>query len=387
MRNKTKILFIIPRISLGGTTTALASLLNSKFTEEYDVDVFAIYKRDHIPVPFTSHEIGLNSLITAFYDDFSKFHTVDRLRYFFIKVLKRSPRWCVKLEQWIIAKTVRKIERRKQYDYVVGFQEKLATQMASRFSCPRKIAWIHCDYAKTYGPDASELGLYKHFSKIVCVSQFTRKGFVDIYPILSENTIAIHNLFDADSVINKSKETIDDSRFDTAGFTIISLGRVSDVKRFYLIPEIAAQLLKKDLRFRWFILGSANEPEELIKLKEAIKQFDVEKEVLYLGGKTNPYPYLKASNLMVTLSRSEACPMIFNEAKILDVPVLSTDFGSAFEFIKQDEDGYISTIEELPQKLHELIINPALLDSIKQSNSFQNPNNDILDQLNELFVL
>lgn len=385
-KNKTKVLFIVPGLGLGGTTTALAGLLNSKYSEEYNVDVFVISKSNRKVPPISSYEIGLNGLTSAYYSDFSRFQTKDKLKYFFIKVIKQSSRWNSKLEQWIITKTIQKIEQRKKYDFVVGFQEKLATQFASHFSCPRKIAWIHCDYAKAYGPNSGELELYEQFTKVVCVSKFTREGFIQLYPSLSEKTIAIHNLFDAERVINNSNATIDDSRFDTSQFTIISLGRISDVKRFYLIPEMVAQIQKEGLRFKWFILGNDNEPKEVKRLNDAIKQYGVEKEVLYLGGKANPYPYLKASDLMVTLSKSEACPMIFNEAKILHIPVLSADFGSAFEFIEQDRDGYILSIEKIPQKLHELINNPALLNSISKERAFQDTNKAILNQLKELFA-
>ena len=386
MNNKLKILFVVPGFSMGGTTTALSCICNSKFRDYYDIDIFPILKKDCNTPPLSSYDIGFNELTTAFYADFSRLQLLDKLKYCFIKLLKQNMRLAPYIEKWIIAKTIQKIEQRKQYDYIVGFQEKLATRLASHFSCPHKIAWIHCDYAKTYGSDIDELKLYNQFSKIVCVSHFTSNRFVELYPSLKGRTVAIHNLFDANNVINKSKASIDDLRFNTATFTIISLGRISDVKRFYLIPELAEALLKKDLSFRWFILGSA-EPEELKRLNESIKNHSVEHVVLYLGSKVNPYPYLKKADLLVTISKSEACPMIFNEAKILDVPILSSDFGSAFEFIEDGKNGYISTIEGLPQKLYELLSNQDLLKAVVRRDSFLDSNNEILEQLYEVFTL
>lgn len=386
MKAKTKILFVVPGFSLGGTTTSLASMLNCKFVNDYDIDVFAITRRDYNQQPIVSHDIGLNGLTTAYYGDFSQFPTKEKIKYLFVKLLKQFQSRSTKLEHWVTAKTIKKIEQKKQYDVVVGFQELRATQFASRFKCPRKIAWIHCDYASTYGEELDELDLYSRFEQVVCVSKFTRQGFVGRYPSLADKTVAIHNIFDAESVMERSKAPIDDFRFDTSHFTIISLGRVHDVKRFYLIPEIAAQLKKAGLEFRWYILGSADIPDELKRLTDAIHQYSVEDEVLFLGGKPNPYPYLKAANLMVTISKSEACPMIFNEAKILHVPVLSSDFGAAFEFIEQGKDGYISSLEELPRKLLELANHPDLLASIRNNLVLFDSNNTILGQLTELFT-
>lgn len=351
---RTSILFVLPVFSLGGTTTALASLLNCGLADYYDIDVFAIKRQEYDLQPIVSYNIGMNGLTTAYYGDFSRFRAKEKVKYLSIKLFKRIQGESSELEEWVIRKTVRKIERKKRYDVVVGFQEGLATRFASHFSCPRKIAWIHCDYANTYGEEMDESGLYNRFERVVCVSHFTRRGFVARYPALANKTIAIHNIFNAEAVIERSKATMDDPRFDTSHFTIVSLGRVHEVKRFYLIPEIAARLKKAGLDFRWYIMGSAAIPEELKRVTDAIRLSSVEDEVVFLGGKPNPYPYLKAADVMVSVSRSEACPMIFNEAKILQVPIVSADFGAAYEFIKDGETGIITPLEGIPDAIMRL---------------------------------
>lgn len=367
MRNKTKILFIIPGLSLGGTTTALISMLNCGLANDYEIDVFTIEKRDYNLQPIATHDIGLNGFTTAYYGDFSRFPTKEKIKYLFVKLLKQIKGGSSRLEEWVTRRTIQKIERKKQYDIVVGFQEGLATRFASQFTCPRKIAWIHCDYANAYGEEVNELDLYNGFEKVVCVSQFTRQGFVGRYPALADKTVAIHNIFDAERVMERSKAPIDDSRYDTSRFTIISLGRVHEVKRFYLIPEIAAQLRSAGLNFRWYILGSAGIPSELQRLTDAIHNYGMEEKVIYLGGKANPYPFLKAADLMVTLSKSEACPMIFNEAKMLHVPIISADFGSAFEFIEDGKTGIISPIADISNAIMRIFSDEKMREQIKKN--------------------
>ena len=363
------------------------SLLNSSLADKYEIDVFTIWKSDYNPKLLASYDIGLNGLSTAFHGDFSTFGVFDKLTLFPIKLLKQIKPLVSELEKWVEKKTIKRIERRKRYDMVVGFQEHITTRFTSGFNCPNKIAWIHCDYANHYGKDVDELSLYSLFSKIVCVSEFTKTGFIERYPSLSEKTFAIHNVFDSNGVITKSKDSIDDNRFDNSLFTIVSLGRVSDVKRFYLIPKISAKLKESNLAFRWYIIGSSDNELELKRVSNAIQEFGVEKEVVLLGSKPNPYPYLNAADLMVTVSRSEACPMIFNEAKLLHVPILSSDFGSAFEFVEQGKDGYITSIEEMSVKLIELINHPETLTHIKNNNLFNDSNARILEQLENLFTI
>ena len=384
--NKTKVLFIVPSFSFGGTTTALASLLNSGMTKHYDIDVFQICRRDYNLQPLVSHDIGLNGLTTAYYGNFSRFHIKEKFKYLLIKILKRNHRIITKLEEWVTKETINKIERHKQYDVVVGFQEGLATRFASHFSCPRKIAWIHCDYANAYGEEVNELDLYNVFEKVVCVSHFTRQGFVERYPTLSEKTIAIHNVFDSKRIADLSQKVTDDPRFDTSRFTIISLGRIHEVKRFYLIPEIASQLKESGIDFHWYILGSADIPDELLRLTDAIKKHGLEENVIYLGGKANPYPYLKAANLLVCISKSEACPMIFNEAKILHVPIVSADFGSAFEFIEDGKIGIITSLEGISEAIMRLFNDEGLRKLIKRNISqFKFDGTELMKQIENLF--
>jgi glycosyltransferase involved in cell wall biosynthesis len=384
MRDKTRILFVVPGYTLGGTLSSLRSILNSGFSNKYDIEVFAINNRAEHPTSLAQFDIGLNELSTAYYSDYSSFSFTDRLRYFYLKILKQVPPIARRIERWVVKRTIKKIERKKQYDYVVAFQEGRATECASYFKCPDKIAWIHCDYAKSYGDNVDEFELYNHFSRIVCVSDYTREGFVERYPLLADKTVSIHNLFDAKSVIEKSKAAIDDTRFDHSLFTIISLGRVCDVKRFNLIPKIAAALKQSNLSFHWYIMGESASDLDLKRLRDAIAENGVKDEVIYLGGKDNPYPYLKSADLMVSVSKSEACPMIFNEARILNIPVLSADFGSAGEFIEDGYNGFISTIERMPDIICELMNKPEILGRIRQVD-YQDSSEVILNQLYQIF--
>lgn len=385
LMGKSRILFIVPGFGLGGTTTSLTSMLNCGLSEHFDIDVFAIKRRNYNLQPLVSHDIGLNGLTTAFYEDFSQFQVKDKLKYLFIKLLKQNKRFLAKLENWVTKRTIKSIEKHSHYDVVVGFQEELATQFASHFSCPKKIAWIHCDYAKTFVKVIDETYIYSHFEKIVCVSQFTRQSFISRYPSLADKTVAIHNIFDAGRILKLSKEAIDDPRYDTSRFTIISLGRVHDVKRFYLIPEIAAQLKKANLDFRWYILGSAGILSELQRLTDAIQKNGMEEIVIYLGGKSNPYPYLKAADLLVSTSQSEACPMIFNEAKILHVPIVSTDFGSAFEFIEDGKTGIISPSADIPNAIMRWYSDKGLREQINNNIcQLTFDNTDLMRQIEEV---
>lgn len=384
MGESNSLLFVLPSVGMGGSTTSLISILNSPFTEKYDVDVFVLYASNYSCPSISAHDVGLNCLTTAFYADYSKFSISNKVKVFPLKILKQNPLIYKLLERVIIKRTVKTIERYKKYKAVIGFMEGEATRFVTYFSNPKKVAWVHCDYAYAF-KEKNELMIYSQYSKIVCVSDYTRGGFVKCYPALAKRTCAIHNIFDKDSVIARSREAIDDDRFDNSNLTILSVGRLSAVKRFYLIPKIAKRLLQSGLDFMWYIIGDAQDPVELQKLNDANELEATSDYVIYLGGKINPYPYYKNSDLLVTVSASEACPMIFNEAKILNIPIVSTDFGSAYEFVNQGKDGIITNIDIISDAIIELANNNCMLLEQKSNEDRYDDNNDIVEQLTALF--
>ena len=92
------------------------------------------------------------------------------------------------------------------------------------------------------------------------------------------------------------------------------------------------------------------------------------------------------SDLLVSLSWSEACPMIFNEAKVLKVPIITTDFGSSFEFIQNNYDGIIAPLEDISSKIIEIFNNQIKYKQIQRNIHFDSYNDRIIDNIKNLFT-
>ncbi len=117
-----------------------------------------------------------------------------------------------------------------------------------------------------------------------------------------------------------------------------------------------------------------------------IRANNLEDVVIRLGEKANPYPYMARSDLYVCLSSSEACPMVFNEAKILKLPMVTTDFGSAFEFITNGVDGIITPIDIMPNVLSRLMKDKKEMLKLKCNiSNYGYDNASIQNKLNEIF--
>jgi glycosyltransferase involved in cell wall biosynthesis len=299
---------------------------------------------------------------------------------FFLKKIKIYNKFI----SYYLRPIVKEISNRN-YDIVIAFQEGFPTFLSSKVTANSKIAWIHSnyeEYLKLCGVD--EKKIYISFNHIVCVSAFTMKAFLKIFPQYYEKTHFIYNLLDVNFIKTQSIKEIDDFRFDTSLFTIISIGRLDPVKQFSKLPYIAYKLKQRKQKFKWYLLGDGN-PTELKIILDNIMAFNVEDCFIYLGSKFNPYPYIAQSDLLISSSISEACPYVVNEAKVLGVPIVTTNYGSSYEFINHKVNGYITTLDEMDSIIDHLIMNQDTYNQIRANlKEFVYDNESIVKQIVEI---
>lgn len=369
---KKKILILITSLNTGGTTSSLKSLIQTSLSKENDISILVLSKNGIKQNLELGKYIMLPDMFTLLW--FANISTLSlwlKILVIPLKILKNIPYVGNWMNDAIAKRVARQMDKKYKFDAVIAYSEFLTPLIVQYFKDTNKIAWIHCDYGCSVKRD--EEHVFKNFNTIVCVSNFTKESFVRRYPLLKEKVVSIYNVCSIDHIKEKSMEIINDKNFDTSKFTIISVGRIASVKRFTVIPIIANKLKRNGCEFKWYIIGNGDS-DETEKIKIAIKENKVDEEVILLGRKTNPYPYFKAADLLVSTSESEACPMIFNEAKILGLPIVSTDFGSSYEFIEEGRDGYINSIENIHNTIADVIINknkydgliPQIMNDIKE---------------------
>lgn len=354
---KKKILIVVMSLSTGGTTSALKALMQTSFSKDNDISILTLCRTGIVQNPELEKYIKMPSkLAQLWFLNIREMSLLTKILMLPIKVIKNTPWLGNKINTMIAKHIARSCEKKEQYYSVISFTEHIVPNIVQHFKNENKLVWIHCDYGNRIKRE--EEHIFRKYQRVVCVSKFTRDSFAKRYPSLDDRTVYIYNVCSIDSIKDKSEEEINDRLFDTSVFTIISIGRIAPVKRFHEIPAIARKLKDAGCVFRWYIIGGGSN-EEINKIKVAIQSNEVMDEVIMLGAKTNPYPYIKKADLLVSTSESEACPMIFNEAKILGTPIVSANFGTSHEFIKQSVDGYITPIEEMHNVIEKLITDNA----------------------------
>ena len=377
-----KILFVIPTIWAGGTNSALGGLYNNIDKSQYDVTVWA---RDYFggrKVDYDESLIRKQPLLSAYYSTSHYSNLQEKLFCLFVKTLKRIIKvFDANFDEKFDKNIIGRFEKSKHFDTVIAYNEGVVP-FVSHFKCENKIAWVHCDYDKHLPVGRSEEKYYNKYKKIVTVSEYTTGVVEKRYPKLKDRCMTIYNLLDLKSISAKSSEIIDDSRFCTDKFTIVSVGRIVPVKNFSRIPQIAREMIDLGCNFRWYIIGPGMDSTEVDSIKDNILKFGVNDYVVWLGGKSNPYPYFKAADLYVCTSKSEACPMVFNEAKINGTPIITSDFPAAKEFIHQGQDGYVVSIDCLAKQIAHVINNPDLHSYLENNVSkYIIDNNDTMSRI------
>lgn len=377
------LLFIVPSRSNAGTNSSLSCIYN-ELKNQYNIEVLSIVSKGIGIYDYNKVTFSL-PLLEAYYGDYADLKGKTKIYSILIKIVKRISIYLkFDFKTFLLKRIINNLEKKRKYDYVIGFQEGDAMYISSLFKNPNKLTWIHCDYVRAY-PDKDELSIYEKFKKIVCVSNFTLDRFVNRYPTLTNKSVSIHNLVDYNRIDRLKNETLNDPSFLNDVFTIVSMGRMDPIKRFCEIPQIAKKIKDRGLTFKWYILGGPC--NEVYKdVSDKIKEFGLQDYIYLLGNKSNPYPYLLNSNVLVSTSSSEACPMIFTEALSCGIPIVSADFGSATEFVNEGINGYVRPINKLSEILSKLICDKIEYKKIKQSCVTSSTNDDeIINNINKLF--
>jgi glycosyltransferase involved in cell wall biosynthesis len=243
-------------------------------------------------------------------------------------------------------KAIKKSLTNDLYDLVIAMKDGWVAKYVADLSIEPKIMWHHTDYNSYYytedifgGPKAEfdQLKKYKH---IVCVSEDVKKGIIDVVGNPG-NLIVKYNPLHVDEIVEKSKEIVVDvdKNPDKTYFTVV--GRINYQKGYDILLEAVHMLELDGYDFRvWVVGGTESWSEEHLKLERAVKRLGI-KSVDFLGGRKNPYKYMRECDWVLSTSLFEGFSYVSQEAALLDKPMLLTDCGGVRELLGDNEYGIV----------------------------------------------
>lgn len=395
-----KIIIVANDMEIGGAERALLGLLDAFDTDKNNVDLFLLRHKGPF-MKFIPEKINLLPE-KKFYSDLgiplSEVLKRKHFRMFFLRVFgKISARLYIKKEK---LSNQNSVEIHYSYKYTRRIFEKISDEtydLALGFSVPYyivdekikakyKAVWIHTDYSKLDGNREEEIKVWSAYSKIVSISDAVTESFIKKYPELKDNIVLIENIVSEKMIWEQANEKIDSKEMNkNANETILlSIGRFTAAKNFDNIPEICSMIINKGYRMKWYIIGYG-EDEEVIRQK--IKEYKMDKYVIILGKKENPYPYIKKCDIYVQPSRFEGKAVTVREAQILQKPVVITDFPTAYSQLENGVDGIIVPLETkaCAEELIKIINNKKLQRQL--ISNCKNKNYSNTEEINKIYQM
>ena len=331
-----KLLFAAHDMNLGGIETSLVNLLNYLVQKEYDITL-VLEKAEGI-----------------FINDLDKrIHVIEYAPSTEQNLIKRKFQNLIKRIKFII-----------KYGHRFKFSASYATyslmsSFVARAASRNCVLWGHANYLALYKNDETKFKeffeqlSYKKFRKIIFVSKVACKSFCKIFPNMNKKVIYCNNIINKDKIERLAKEEaqIKNSRNIT---TFVNVGRHDEQqKKLTRIIEACVKLKTDNLSFRVLFVGDG--PDNF-QYKELVNKNNLQENIIFLGTKANPYPYIKISDYVILTSDYEGYPVVFSEAMVLNKPIITTDVSDANDVIHKKYGTVVGKeVEEIYQEMKKYI--------------------------------
>mgnify|MGYP000244804400 CR=1 FL=1 len=348
------ILFICHTISTGGGSEKVLSMLINELSQYYNITLIERLEDVKQPasLPAEVNRLRSMSFTDACLKSLGKNCAVGRIWRFLLSVFIM-----------IIPSMVYRKYIKGSYDYEISFNYLYSSALVanSRNRNSKKIMWIHgsiedLEYTQYQGIEKLKYYfLYKmqkrafdKADKIIPISINTYKSILAIYPQYSSKIEIIYNGYNFNEIKLKSEKFhVPRSR----KFRIIAVGRLDKNKNVRLQIETVCNLLERNISdIELYIVGQGEEKQ----LLEKVAGIYLNRNIFFLGYQSNPYPYIKSSDVLLLTSFSEGFPTVLVEAMCLGVPIITAKVGGAEELVKAGLNGCCLenySVEELSKSL------------------------------------
>ncbi|MGL5057182.1 MAG: glycosyltransferase [Fusobacteriaceae bacterium] len=384
-------------MEIGGVERSLVSMLNNFDFKNNNVDLF-LHSQTGELMTLLSNDINLIPEIGEYKTFRCGIKNVFKNRYFKIGIARllgklESKLFCFKNSkvenlseyQYIWKRAIKNLPQlEKEYDVAISYLWP-HNFIAEKVKARKKIAWIHTDYSTIRVDRVEDLKIWSKYDTIIAISSEALNTFLKMYPTLKDRCIVVQNITSPKFVKNLSKEKTAEV-FSKDCFNIVSVARFSYAKGIDNAIS-ALQILKSKgyKNIKWYVVGYGGDEK---MLKELCKKYSLENEFIFLGKKTNPYPYIAQCDLYVQPSRYEGKAVTVLEAQILNKPVLITNYPTAASQIIHGVDGEIVelSINGIASGIERFYKNKELLEKYKINCSEKNfENKEELEKLYERF--
>ena len=370
---KKRLLFVIDSLGIGGAERSLVTLLNLLDYSRYKVDL-QLFTHDGAFEQFLPVDVNLLPELDAMGIMSQPLHKllrhpamlISRVRYSLtirarkLSIAERACLYWRLLGRYFGPKT-------ETYDVAIAYAQGLPTfYVASHVSARKKLAWVNVDYRISGRTRDYHRIFYQQTDIIVPVSEAVRELFAsEVYPEFRHKMRIMPDIVDG-SIVERMSLSPSDKPIDKTAPVIMTAGRLNKPQKGYDLALAAAKILRdRGVDFRWYAVGEGPYRAEM---ERYIAENELQERFVLLGATANPYSYMRQCDVYVQTSRHEGYGLTIAEARILDRPVVCTNFEGCTAQMTDGKNGLVTSFapEDIADAIERLLNDKELYSDIRE---------------------
>ena len=351
-----KILVLHGHLSMGGEERVLLNVLRNLIELGYNVDLLITW--NHGENNLFENEIPKKVNYEFLFDNYNGKS----------KIIKEIYRLRTKT---IYLKKVEKIIEEKKYDVIIDYSSNLLKYKNFDIKVPI-FAWIH--FSLTFGEKLSGEKVekykkqYKKYDKILTICDTMRDEFVEILGMDKTKVELVYNQINLEIIRNKAENVNPKYGNYLKEDYFLQVSRLTQQKQPEHLVDIYYKLKQRGIKEKLYFIGNG---EKVKLIRQKIKEYNLEDDIILLGQIENPYPFFKNAKLFLHTAKYEGLPTVLLESLAFGTPVVAYDCPTGPKDIlgKNSEYGELIPLNDkdtFVKRVYELIDNNEKYENYKK---------------------
>ena len=351
-----KILVLHGHLSMGGEERVLLNVLRNLIELGYNVDLLITW--NHGENNLFENEIPKKVNYEFLFDNYNGKS----------KIIKEIYRLRTKTTY---LKKVEKIIKEKKYDVIIDYSSNLLKYNNFDIKVP-VFAWIH--FSLTFGEQLSTDKIekykkqYKKYDKILAICDTMRDEFVEILGMDKTKVELVYNPINLEIIRKKAEDVNPKYGNYLKEDYFLQVSRLTQQKQPEHLVDIYYKLKQRGIKEKLYFIGNG---EKVKLIRQKIKEYNLEDDIILLGQIENPYPFFKNAKLFLHTAKYEGLPTVLLESLAFGTPVVAYDCPTGPKDIlgKNSEYGELIPLNDkdtFVKRVYELIDNNEKYENYKK---------------------
>lgn len=351
-----KILVLHGHLSMGGEERILLNVLKNLVELNYNVDLLITwdYGENNLFENEIPEEVNYEFLFRSYNGKNRIIKEIFRLR--------KKINYLKKVEKRI---------KEKNYDIVIDYSSNLLKYKNFDIAIP-VFSWVH--FSLTFGEKLSIEKVekykkqYKKYDKILAICDTMRDEFIEILGMDKNKVELVYNPINLEIIQKKSENVNPKYENYLKEDYFLQVSRLTHQKQPEHLVDIYYKLKQLGIKEKLYFIGNGKKIE---LIKQKIKEYKLENDVILLGQIENPYPFFKNAKLFLHTAKYEGLPTVLLESLTFGVPVVAYDCPTGPKDIlgKNSEYGELIPLNDkdtFVKKVYELMNNNTKYENYKR---------------------